>query len=223
MLVIVPARMSSARFPGKALHWLGSRRVLEWVVWRCALARCVTEVCVATSTEEDDDAIVGWCDSAGVAVARGPLDDVCGRVLGVAQTRGADRFVRISGDSPLIDPELIDLMVERSATRSFDVVTNVFPRSFPTGQSVEVITTDALGRLHANIDDPRHREHVTSGFYAAADNWRILNVSSGLALPLPSLAVDAPPDSDRLEALIAAFGGQPGGWKELVTHLGSCR
>lgn len=215
MLAVITARMSSKRFPGKALSDVAGRTLLGRAVDRVKCARFVGSLVVATSVESSDDHIVEFCRREGVAWFRGALDDVAGRVLGAVQQDGATAFVRISGDSPLIDPHLIDRGIKVFSERQPDVVTNVFPRTFPHGQSVEVIATDAFETLCRNQGDAHHREHVTSGFYAASSDWRIENFESGEAGPFASLTVDTADDLDRIVGILQAVGDGPSGWREL--------
>lgn len=215
MLVVISARMSSRRFPSKALSDVAGRTMLGRVVDRTQRSRLVDDVLVATSVELSDDPIVEFCRSEGVACFRGALDDVAGRVLGAVQEVGAPAFVRISGDSPLIDPDLIDQGVEVFSESRPDVATNVFPRTFPHGQSVEVIATVAFEALCRSQTDAHHREHVTSGFYAAPSDWRIVNFVSGDAGPLTSLSVDTADDLDRIVGILQTVGEGPTGWRQL--------
>lgn len=215
MLALIPSRMTSRRLPGKALIDLAGTPLLARVVARVGEARLVDEVVVATSTDPSDDPIVAFCESARIEYTRGPLKDAAGRLLGAARHRGAEAFVRVSGDSPLIDPELIDRGVAAFRSAASDLVTNVFPRTFPPGQSVEVIATGALAHLHSILMDPIHLEHVTSGFYADPIRWKIINLESGVEGPHRSVTVDIPEDVPRVESIIRRLGAGPSGWFEV--------
>ena len=147
--------MKSARVPGKVLRQLAGRPLLGHLLDRlCTLGMPLV---VATSDDRSDDAIASFCVAEGVAVHRGPLDDVAARFVGAARERGIDPIVRVSGDSPLLDPAIV-----RRALELWEpglLVTNVRPRSFPTGQSVEVFELAALERAELT---PEAREHVTT-------------------------------------------------------------
>src|SRR5690606_29859116 len=105
----------------------------------------------------------------GVRVHRGPLGDVAARVHGCVQAAGWDYFVRINGDSPLISPKLIDCGVRLATHYRLDFVTNLWPRSYPYGISVEVIRTETFARCLSETDDPADREHITRWFYRHID------------------------------------------------------
>ncbi len=174
-VVIVVARMSSKRLPGKSLTCLSGRTVLGHVVQRVEQSREADTFLVATSTESSDDPILQWCEHAGVRCFRGSLSNVTLRVLQAGKEAGARKIVRVSADSPFIDPALIDYAIRLFRQNAVDLVTNVHPRSFPVGQSVEVMTVEALSRIVIKGLTPEQEEHVTKGFYDLPNEFRILN------------------------------------------------
>lgn len=208
--------MSSSRFPGKVLRDVAGKPVLAHVVAR--LRRCseLDGVFVATSTDSDDDPVADWCVRADVPCRRGPLDDVAARFAQVVSEEGLDAFVRIAGDSPLIDPELVDDFVRRLRSRRPDVVTNVFPRSFPPGQSVEVVANEAYARALPLMEGSDDREHVTAVFYRRSDAFEIENIALDPPRRDVHLAVDHPDDLGRCERLLQAGAGDKG-VRELIS------
>ena len=205
--IIVPARMNSRRLPGKPLRDIAGKPLLQWVIESLEHVEGGAGVVVATSTDSRDDALAAWCAARGCACYRGSLDDVAGRVLGAARARGAEAFVRVSGDSPLLDPALVDRAVELYQGGGVDLVTNVFPRSFPVGQSVEVLSRAALERVLAETAHTEDREHVTRWVYANQDRYRILNFAHERDESGVRLAVDSPEDLRRIERIVAAMTG----------------
>lgn len=215
--------MTSVRLPGKPLRDLGGRDLLGRVLDRVYAAQTVSSVVVATSTHESDDSVVAFCAEEAVHCFRGSLDDVASRLLGAADEGRTSGFIRISGDSPVIDPQLIDHAVGVFGEHQPDLVTNVFPRTFPAGQSVEVLATESLRRLWkqqcglGNAADLH--EHVTMGFYNSPDSWNIVNFASDMPGPHPSLAVDTPEDLAHIERLVRHLSAGPLGWKDLLRLL----
>lgn len=181
--ILVFARMDSTRLPGKVLADLGGRPLLGRVLDRVRRVRQCERVVVATSDRAVDDIIADFAQEEGVGLFRGDAADVAGRALACCDTLGLDAFVRISGDSPFVPPELIDRAVETARGDGADLVTNVFPRSFPAGASVEVIAVDALRRAYGRMS-AEQREHLTTLFYAEPDDWHIVN----FAAPTPGFA-----------------------------------
>jgi spore coat polysaccharide biosynthesis protein SpsF len=204
-VAIVQARSSSRRLPDKVLLELAGKPMLAYTVERLRRSRAVRDVVLATSDRADDDRVAALGERLGVDVMRGALDDVLGRFLAAAKAAGADAVVRISGDSPLIDPQLVDRVVARFAADACDLATNVFPRSFPKGQSVEVVTMNALERAARETADPEDREHVTRFFYRNADRFEIRNVASPRDLSHVQLSVDTPEDLALVRGIFAAM------------------
>lgn len=185
--------MSSARVPGKVLRPLAGRPLLGHLLDR--LRRLEMPLVVATSDHPSDDPIARFCAAEGVAVHRGPLDDVAARVIGAARAHGLDPIVRVSGDSPLMDPAVILRAVELWEPGT--LVTNVRPRSFPTGQSVEVFEVAALESAEMTLEA---REHVTTTLY---DRLRVRNFSHRTDLSGLRLTLDTEEDAARLESLFS--------------------
>jgi len=197
--VIVQARMNSARVPGKVLRPLAGRPLLGHLLDR--LRTLGLPVVVATSDDSSDDAIASFCVAEGVAVHRGSLDDVAERFVGAAREYDVDPIVRVSGDSPLLDPALV-----RRALALWEpglLVTNVRPRTFPTGQSVEAFELAALEGAELTDDA---REHVTSTLY---EQLRVQNFSHAPDLSHLRLTLDTDEDAVRLDALFARMERPP--------------
>jgi spore coat polysaccharide biosynthesis protein SpsF len=202
---IVQARTSSRRLPGKMLRLVQGRPMLAYVVERLRRCRELAEVMVATSTSSDDDAIAAACGSLGVACHRGPLDDVLGRFIETIAARDLPAVVRISGDSPLIDSAIVDRAVRLFRDAASDLVTNVAPRSFPRGQSVEVISSAALRKAAAAELTPEEREHVTLWFYRHPEACAITNFAAAADMSEIQLSVDTAEDFADFAATIAAM------------------
>jgi|GEM_PF-188614 len=207
--VAVFARMDSSRLPGKVLTDLAGEpllaRVLDRVRQSGAGAACTL---VATSARRIDDPVADFANQQGVSVFRGSAMDVLGRAWALVQELDLDALVRISGDSPFIDPGLIDEAVGAwIADPELEIVTNVHPRTYPPGVSVEVLSADLLDRLHYGTSDAEDREHVTRAVYAKPNAFHLLNVEvtddrfAGL-----SLTVDTDLDMARARKLVAALG-----------------
>ena len=214
-IALVVARMSSSRLPGKSLTPLGDDVVLGHVT--SAIKQCanIADIVVVTSINPSDNKIVDWCRFRGLAVTRGSLQNVAVRVLEAAQECRAHAFVRISGDSPFIDPRLIDYAVEVFRNHDYDVVTNVFPRTFPRGQSVEVVRTASLAEAYADGLTAFEEEHVTQVFYQHPErfdirNFEVADLTGSSDLPWGAaevhLAIDDPSDLARCEYVIGTLG-----------------
>lgn len=200
--VLVQARMNSRRFPGKVLAQLAGKPMIAHVLERCAAAFGKPAVTLLTSREAGDDPVAGHAEQSGFVVFRGELDDVARRFQQCLAASPCDWFVRISGDSPLIDPDLIR-RVATFRTAACDLVTNVQVRSFPAGQSVEVVRAARFAEIDTGTLSEDEREHVTLVYYRQPKRFAIVNLRSNDArLGALRLSVDTPEDLARIEGLI---------------------
>jgi spore coat polysaccharide biosynthesis protein SpsF len=195
---VVQARAGSSRLPGKVLREVAGKPLLLYLVERLRHAKRLAGVIVATSTEVADDPVVALCVAQGVDVHRGALDDVAARILDAAHQRRLEAIVRVSADSPLLDQALVDRAIALMDDDT-DVVTNVAPRTFPHGQSVEVVTVEALRRAYPKMD-ASDREHVTPALYRGI--FRVRSFTHDPNLSEVQLAVDTPADLARFEAIL---------------------
>lgn len=241
MPVFVAARLTSRRLPGKALRTVNGTPLLGYVVAAARQSR--GKPVVVTSVDPSDDPIVAWCEDAGVEVQRGSLNDVARRMMDAATALGVEVFVRVSGDSPMMDPRLIDVAIDlfsRSAGE-VDLITNVHPRTFPKGQSVEVIVAESLRQAAGSpIVTAEMREHVTAPMYADPSAFSIVNFTvadltgAGDGLidarpPQPSyadvqLSVDDVDDLHRFACVVRRLRGEPwqAGWLACVEAAALC-
>jgi spore coat polysaccharide biosynthesis protein SpsF len=198
----IQARMSSRRYPGKVLAPFRGEPMIRHVVRAVETALPRRDLVVVTSTHPTDDPLVHYLHAIGIQVFRGPLDNVLQRFLLCLKAHPCEWVLRINGDSPLLWPELIQLFVRRFEQFEGDLITTIFPRTFPRGQNAELISAEAL-RIAANeAIVPEDMEHVTPFFYCHPERFRIMNIESGNAnLADASLAVDTIEDLQRLEGL----------------------
>lgn len=197
IVAIIQARMSSSRLPGKVLLDLAGQPMLMWVVERVRLANLVSNTVVATTTDPADDTIANFCNSREIPCFRGSLPDVLDRYYRAAQAFHAEHIVRITGDCPLIDPQLIDTAImalvgdkERDIP-GCDFIANRLPppwkRTYPIGLDTEACTMSALARAWREAGQSFQREHVMPYFY---DD--IPGSSAQLELSLPLTRIDTP-------------------------------
>lgn len=209
---IVQARMGSSRLPGKVLRPLAGRPVLWHLIHRLRACRSLDGILVATSTSPTDDPLVPFCAEEGVPLFRGSEDDVLARYHGAALSVGAELVIRVTGDSPLIDPDTIDRMVALMGERpDADHCIGSAPRRF-IHEGFSAVTTRCLQRLVDEVPDhPAAREHVTG--YLAADPGFARTVT----VPIEEscwfearVSVDTPADLRFLETLYARLGAPAG-------------
>ncbi len=204
MIIIVQVRMNSSRLPKKVLHRIYGKPLLEYLVSRI-VAKIKYKLCIATSNHAQDNQIENICIKKNINYYRGSLNDVAKRMLDTAKSFDADAFVRINGDSPLIDPMIIKQGIKIYQSSDCDLITNTFPRSFPTGQSVEVIRTSTFEKIYKKMSQPAHFEHVTKYYYDNPDQFKIKNYKNKQNLSCHRMAVDTPEDLIRMKKIIGSM------------------
>lgn len=160
---IVQARIGSTRLPGKVLWRIGGRTVIDLLLHRLSHADLVDQIVVAVP--EGDALLIDHVCGLGYSVFRGSEEDVLGRYHGALNHFGGDTIVRITGDCPLVDPDLIDEAIEVFFREDADYLSNFIVRTYPKGLGVEVFRAATLERAYRETDDPYDREHVTPYMY----------------------------------------------------------
>jgi spore coat polysaccharide biosynthesis protein SpsF len=214
---VIQARMSSSRLPGKALLSLVGKPTLAWLVDAVKHADGLDGVVLATSADSSDDALADFARRMNIPCLRGPLQNVARRLLLAGEGHDADAIVRLSGDSPLMDPSLIEHAVRLFRNECVDVVSNVRPRSFPKGESVEVISLAALRRVVDQMSE-EESEHVTLRFYSHVDASSIRSFQADRPRPEVQLSIDEHADFLRCAAIIEMLQIPPwrAGWQSCV-------
>jgi spore coat polysaccharide biosynthesis protein SpsF len=215
IVAVIQARMASQRLPGKILMQLVDRPMLDYLAEGLRHARGLDGVIVATSTDVSDDATAKFARERGLRCHRGSLDDVARRLLNAAEEAHADAIVRVNGDSPLLDPALISEGLDLFRAKSADIATNVRPRTYPKGQSVEVIAVAALRWAAERMTGAAEREHVTPYIYAHPESFSIASFVTDPPRAEAQLSVDDAGDFVRCAAILAALPGPPWecGWR----------
>ncbi|MEP6464062.1 MAG: glycosyltransferase family protein [Frankiaceae bacterium] len=226
VLGVVQARMSSSRLPGKVLQPLGTRSVLAWVLRAAQAADELDEVVVATSVDSSDDALVEAIEQFGARVYRGPLTDVLGRFVGAVDE--ADRrspgvpvaaVVRLTADCPLLDPDVIDLVVRTwRASPELDHLTTTNPRCLPRGLDVEIVSRWALADVDSYAEGP-DRVHVTSAVYRQPERYAVAGICLHPDASDLRVTLDTEEDARMLAALVPLLSSERPGWRQVVRVL----
>ena len=201
--VIVQARMGSQRFPNKVLYRVAGEPILQYLLERLTHCNCFDGVVVATSVEDSDTPIAEYCLLHNVLCYRGSLHNVADRFNQVLVMYQFDGFVRVNGDSPLLDQRLIEKGIDIFRSRDFDLVTNVMPPTYPKGQSVEVLRTATYQKACALMQEAEDLEHVTKFFYKHPEDFRIHNFALAENLNDIRLSVDTRQDIDNFATIVS--------------------
>ena len=178
VLSIVQARMGSNRLPGKALIPIQGKAVLEHVIQRVRRIRRIDEIVIATSVNKENDVIERKAREMDVLCYRGSEEDVLDRFFKAAQLYDADHVVRITADCALLDPKVVDQIIELHLREGCDYTTNILKRTYPRGIVAEVFTRETLNKIAALAIDAYHREHVTTYIRDNQEQFKVCNLEA---------------------------------------------
>lgn len=178
ILVVVQARMTSSRLPGKVLLPILGEPMLVRMIERLRLVETPFQLVVATSTDPADDVLEALCRDYQIDCFRGDMADCLDRHYQAAVQYKADVVVKIPSDCPLIDPRIVDqvLRVYLADPGQYDFVSNLHPPSWPDGNDVEIMTFDCLKATWHEATKPLEREHTTPYIWDTPGRFRIANV-----------------------------------------------
>lgn len=206
VLAILQARTSSSRLPGKVLAPILGEAMLARQIERLRRSTTLDKLVVATSESASDDALAAMCARLGLPCFRGSLDDVLARFHGAYLAHGpADHVVRLTGDCPLADPDIVDLVVRAHLESGADYTTNAIRPTWPDGLDVEVMRSEILQRAHLQARLPSEREHVTPYIHKHPEWFRIKHVEAAVDLSSMRWTVDEPADLAFVTEVYAAL------------------
>jgi spore coat polysaccharide biosynthesis protein SpsF len=175
---IIQARMGSTRLPGKVMLSLNGEYNLCQIIRRISKSSQIDNTVVTTSIHKQDRIIERYAHRSGAKVYRGSETDVQTRMYDAARQSDADVVVRITGDCPLISPEVIDEVVHQLINSGADYSANILERTFPRGLDVEAFTAESFDRIHEESTEPHHREHVTPYYREREDLFEHVSITS---------------------------------------------
>lgn len=205
-IALIQARMGSSRLPGKVLMELANKPVLQHVVERVRASKRVQEAVVVTSINRQDIPIVAWCSTHAVRVYCGSEQDVLDRYYQAARLLGAAIVVRITADCPLMDPEVIDLVLGGMDDPDVDYVNNCGRETWPDGLDVEAFRFNTLERAWTRARLPSEREHVTPYIRNHPEEFRVRVVDHEPNLGSLRWTLDRREDHEFLSRVFAALG-----------------
>ena len=205
---IVTARMESNRLPGKVLMEVANKPMLEYLIDRLAQVESIDEIIIATSKNTSDDAIESFTKNEKVQLFRGSELNVKERVLKAAEFYNVETIVKITGDCPIIDPELIGQCIQIFKFNKVDFVTNAHIRSYPDGMDTSVFSTQTLRHSSSFASNDLEKEHVTLRIRNNPDIYKpiYLLATPELHWPELGLTLDEEGDFKLIENLINYFG-----------------
>ena len=176
IIAIVQARMGSNRLPNKMMKDIVGKPLIQHVFERLSQSRFIDKIILATTDKRIDDCLSDQINNLGYNVYRGSENDVLDRYYQASLAYKPRGIVRISGDCPLIDPRVIDEVVDYFLHNNYDYVSNTNPPTFPDGLDVEVISFKALQKAASEANLMSEREHVVPYIVKNSDMFRISNI-----------------------------------------------
>lgn len=201
VLAILQARVSSSRLPGKILKPILGKPMILQQIERVKLTPSIDQLIVATSTSESDNTLVDILLENNIKVFRGSLNDVLDRFYKATLENSAEHVVRLTGDSPLSDPEIIENVIQQHIELNVDYTSNSLPETFPDGLDVEVFRFECLKKAWEEADLPSEREHVTPYIRNSVDKFTRSNIEYFRDLSNMRWTVDEPEDFEFIEKL----------------------
>jgi spore coat polysaccharide biosynthesis protein SpsF len=204
-LVVLQARMSSTRLPGKVLAEINGRPMIYWEISRIRKAKLVHKVVVVISDQTSDDILAKYLGSIGQEYIRGSLDNVLERYVIAEVKYKPSSIIRLTADCPLVMPDLIDQFLEIFNQNDFDYLSNTLELSYPDGLDIEIIAPGILKKLLEFSLSKDEKEHVTLGIYSRKNKFRTHNVSLETNLSYFRWTVDTPDDLAFIKLIYANF------------------
>jgi spore coat polysaccharide biosynthesis protein SpsF len=202
--IIIQARMTSTRLPGKVLKEVLGKALLHYQIERL---RSIpnAQIVIATTVNATDDPVVALALRLDLRFYRGSEDDVLSRYYGAAKEAGAENVVRMTADCPLIDPGVSAAVIALRGESGCDYASNILKRSFPRGLDTEAMTFTALEKAHHEATSAWDREHVTPYIYNNGNKFSILHHVNPTDESHHRWTVDTPEDFELVERIISAL------------------
>lgn len=216
-IAIIQARMGSTRFPNKVMKKINGIPLIELLLARLSQAKHIDQIVLATSEHPQNLSMVDHVKELGYPVYQGSENDVLDRYYRAALPFKPDIVVRITGDCPLIDPEVVDNVVAAFKKANVDYVSNISPPSYPDGLDTEVFTFAALERASKEAGQPREREHVTP-YIRESEQFQKANLGHEEDCSDERWTVDEPEDFEVVKNVFEHFHPRLDfGWLEIMT------
>lgn len=219
---IIQARMGSERLSGKVLKKIDGKPMILHVLDRVSRSEKIDLVILATSDLERDTPLAASVSHAGYTVFRGSEDNVLSRYVDALNQYGGDTVIRITGDCPLIDPTIVDSLINKFESLDVDYLTNDVPRTVCRGFDAEVFTKKALLKTAELANEPKYLEHVTHYIYTHKDDFKVKIVEGENWQNRPyRLCVDTAEDFELVTKIYEYFDNHFVSAKDVIEYLDS--
>jgi spore coat polysaccharide biosynthesis protein SpsF len=205
IIAIIQARAGSSRFPGKVMYPLSGKPALGQTIASVLQALDRKRIYVATSLNPESAPVAAIAAENGVNFFQGDERNVASRFKSILESAPCEWFVRLSGDSPLIDYRII-LSAAELLEDGLDIVTTASPRNYPSGMNVEIVRKSTYLSAYPSFTAPGHFEHVTTYFYEHPERFVIRGMSAIVSHPERyKFSFDTEQDRLRIERIFDAL------------------
>ena len=202
---IIQARLGSTRLHGKVLKEIKGKSLLKYCLEQVSKSKLIRRVIVASTTNPNDAPLIEKVREYGYEVFAGSEYDVLDRYYQAAKKYNSEIIVRVTSDCPLIDPTIVDKVIQTFIEENADYGSNVQPPSFPDGLDVEVFTFDALERSWKEAKMKSEREHVTLYIWNYQEKFKMINVLNDEDLSHLRITVDETEDFELVSKIIESI------------------
>ena len=204
-VIIVQARMTSTRLPGKVLKTVLGKTLLEYQIERLQRVKLADQIVIATTTNENDQSIIDLCQRISIPYYCGSEEDVLSRYYEAATLYKADTVVRLTSDCPLIDPTVIDEVINYFNKHKCDYISNTLDRTYPRGMDTEVFPYKILKEAFEKAIELPEREHVTPFIYHRPEQYCLESVKLITDQSQYRWTVDTPEDFELIEKILSVL------------------
>ena len=202
--------MSSTRLPGKVLMKLDKKyTVLDYLINQLKYSKLLGKIIIATTNLEEDDVIVNFAKKNEIEYFRGESDDVLGRYYQCAKNFSSNNILRITSDSPLTDPTVIDDLIINYQKISCDYASTSLIRTYPFGIDAEIFSFSSLEKTWKNAILPSEREHVSPYMKKNSNIFKQFNLKNKIKVPMLRLTIDREEDLKLFRIVISKISERP--------------
>jgi len=202
--------MGSKRLPGKVLKRIEKNEtVLDALINQLKFSKLIKNIVVATTTLKEDDLIEEHLSKIKINCFRGNSKNVLDRYYQCAKNNSFSSIIRITADCPLIDPNLVDMVIRKFESEKLDYVTNTFPRTFPYGTEVEILSFNSLKLSWEKAIKPSEKEHVTLYIKNHPEIFKIGNILNDIDISDFRWTVDRIEDLELVKQIMLKIKKRP--------------
>jgi len=205
-IAVIQARMTSTRLPGKVMKKVKGKHILDYVLEGVKTSKC-DDIIVCTTENETDDSLEEFCLGNKIRFSRGDEFDVLGRILNAIKNERNSTAVRITADNPLVDPAIINYLIDIHVNHKNSVTENYFTKSFPNGTVLSLIDYAVLDYMDKNFHEKSIREHIVFGFDKLPKKYTVENVRAPKQWNRPDIrfCIDYEKDLELFEKITESF------------------